>query len=130
VFVTLATPSDRNKHLGGISYAPVVRERWWSPADDGITISLRVTPGTRRSEVVEVSPERMRVRVRAPAVEGKANAELRRFLSELFHVRRSAVTVLRGEHSREKVVRIAGLEAPPSALTARSRGLSPPTAPA
>jgi hypothetical protein len=58
----------------------------------------------------------MRVRVGAPAVEGQANVELRRFLAKLFGVRRSAVTLVRGQRSRDKVVHIAGIAAPPPGL--------------
>jgi uncharacterized protein (TIGR00251 family) len=95
---------------------------WWLPGEGAITVSLRVTPGGRRSEVIEVAADRMRVRVRARAVEGKANAELERFLAELFHVRRSAVTLVRGATSRDKTVRISGILAPPAELLS---GLSP-----
>jgi hypothetical protein len=63
--------------------------------------------------VIDAAGERLRVRLAAPAVDGKANAELRRFLGELFGVRSSAVTVIRGERSREKSVHIAGVTDPP-----------------
>jgi hypothetical protein len=89
---------------------------WWRSDEDSITISLRVAPGGRRSELIEVAPDRLRVRVGARAVDGKANTELERFLADLFHVRRSAVSLLRGERSRDKTVRIDGLVAPPPEL--------------
>jgi uncharacterized protein (TIGR00251 family) len=89
---------------------------WWRAGEDAITVSLRVTPGGRQSEVIEVAADQMRVRVGARAVEGKANAELERFLAELFHVRRSAVSLLRGTTSRDKTVRIDGIVAPPAEL--------------
>jgi uncharacterized protein (TIGR00251 family) len=89
---------------------------WWSSDDDGITISLRVIPGARRSEVVEHTAERLRIRIAAPAVDGKANEELRRLVAGLFGVRRSAVSVVAGTRSREKRLHIAGVSAPPSSL--------------
>ena len=89
---------------------------WWLAGDDSITIALRVTPGGRRSELIEITPDRLRVRVGARAVEGKANAELERFVAELFHVRRSAVSLVRGARSRDKQVRIDGIVAPPGEL--------------
>lgn len=94
----------------------MVTKTWWSADEGGITISVRAVPGANRSEVAEVSLDRMRVRLGAPAVEGKANVELRRFLAGLFGVRRSAVTLVRGQRSRDKVVHIAGIEAPPPGL--------------
>ncbi len=89
---------------------------WWTPAGDAIVVTVRVTPGGRRSELIDASGDELRVRVAAPAVEGKANAELRRLLGELFGVRRAAVGVVRGERSRHKAVRIEGLDVPPPTL--------------
>jgi len=51
------------------------------------------------------------VRVAAPAVDGKANRELMRFLAERLGIRPAAVRLIRGERSRMKVVVIAGLDA-------------------
>jgi hypothetical protein len=42
----------------------------------------------------------------APPVEGKANAELLRFLASVFGVPQRAVLLLRGESSRQKTVRV------------------------
>ena len=81
--------------------------------DDGVVVSLRVVPGARRSEVVGIAGAQLRVRIAAPAVDDKANAETQRFLAQLFGVRRSAVTFVRGQRSRDKVLRIAGVTAPP-----------------
>ena len=87
---------------------------WWSPADGGITLQIRATPGAKRSEIVGVVDDRLRIRIHAPAVEGKANAELVRFLAAWAGVRRSAVTIGRGEHAREKTVHLSGVTAPPA----------------
>lgn len=89
---------------------------WWSVCDGGITVSLRVTPGARRSEVIDASGDRVRIRVAARAVEGKANAEVQRFIAGLFGVRRAAVSIVRGERARDKTVRIAGVVEPPPGL--------------
>ena len=87
----------------------VNKAAWWSPSDDAIVVSLRVTPGARRSEVIDSDGDRLRIRIAAPAIEGKANAEVARFIAALFGVRRSAVSVVRGDRSRDKTVRIAGI---------------------
>jgi uncharacterized protein (TIGR00251 family) len=86
---------------------------WWCQSDDAIIISVRVVPGGRRSEVVGTSEDRLRIRVAARPVEGKANVELVRFIAELSGVRRSAVSITAGDHSRNKTLRIAGIARPP-----------------
>jgi len=89
---------------------------WWSVSDHLMTIRLRVTPSGRRSEVLDTTGDRLRVRLAAPAVDGKANVELIRLLAELFGVRRSAVTILAGQRAREKTVAIQGVDHLPRAL--------------
>jgi uncharacterized protein len=72
-----------------------------------LTLDVHAQPGARRTEVVGTHGNALRVRLAAPAVEGKANAELRRFLAEAFGVPQRNVTLVRGEAGRRKTVRIA-----------------------
>lgn len=84
------------------------------PTDNGVidestapsTINVRVVPGARRSEVVGETDGVWRVRVAAPAVDGKANRELLRVLAEHFGVKPRDIAIVRGDHSRTKVVTI------------------------
>lgn len=87
---------------------------WWTRTDDGIELTVRVVPGARRSEIADVADAHLRVRINAPAVDGKANAELRRFLAEWCGVRPSAVDVVSGDRGRMKRVRVVGVYAPPA----------------
>jgi uncharacterized protein (TIGR00251 family) len=79
---------------------------WARRLADGWSLTIRVQPGARRSEVVGPHGDALRVRVSGPAVDGKANAELVRFLAEHLRVPRSAVTITRGHTSRTKVVHV------------------------
>jgi uncharacterized protein (TIGR00251 family) len=80
--------------------------------DDGaaLVLSLHVQPGAKRTEAAGVHGEgtqmRFKIRLAAPPVDGKANAELRHFLAKAFGVPLRSVTLVRGETSRDKVVRI------------------------
>ncbi|MEO8345656.1 MAG: DUF167 family protein [Betaproteobacteria bacterium] len=75
-----------------------------------IVLSLHVQPGAKRTQVAgrhgEGSQMRLKLRLGAPPVYGKANAELLRFLADAFAVPQRNVTLLRGVASRQKVVRI------------------------
>jgi hypothetical protein len=88
---------------------------WWSAGDGGITVSVRVTPGARRNEVIDATGAQLRVRITAPPVDGKANEQVRRFVAELFGVRPRAVSLVSGARSREKRLFVAGISAPPAA---------------
>jgi uncharacterized protein (TIGR00251 family) len=71
-----------------------------------VLVDVHVVPGARRDEVGGQHDGRVRVRVRAPAVDGKANAAVRDVLAKHLGVRRSAVTIVRGDRSRRKTVRV------------------------
>lgn len=73
-------------------------------------IAVRVVPNARKTEIAGYADGVVRVRLRAPAVEGRANEELIRFLAAVFGIRRSRVVIVRGATSREKGLEIEGWE--------------------
>ena len=97
---------------GAVSEAVVSDATWWSPAEGGIIVRVRVTPGATRDEIVGVRGDRLAVRVRARAVEGKANTALIDVLAPALGVRSRSVVIRRGERSREKSIFVAGLSEP------------------
>jgi uncharacterized protein len=68
-----------------------------------VTVAVRVTTGARKREM-RWEEGSLKVKLTAPPVEGKANAELKRYLAETFEVKRSEVTIVRGERARHKFV--------------------------
>lgn len=79
---------------------------WARRAAGGWSLTIRVQPGARRSEVVGPHGDALRIRVTGPAVDGKANAELIRFLAAELGLPERAVEITRGRTSRTKVLRI------------------------
>jgi uncharacterized protein len=71
-------------------------------------LKLHVQPGARRTQAAGRHGDALKIRLAAPPVEGKANLALRRFLADAFGVPLRDVELVRGETSRDKVVRIAG----------------------
>jgi uncharacterized protein len=80
-------------------------------AADALTIDVLVVPRASRTAVGPMVGDRLRVAVGAPPVDGAANAAVIEALAEAFGVRRSAVTIVRGERGRRKAVRIEGVTA-------------------
>ncbi len=72
-----------------------------------LILQVQVQPGASRDEVVGLHGDRVRVRITAPPVDGKANRHLVEWLAALFDVPRSQVTLLRGESGRAKTIRVA-----------------------
>jgi uncharacterized protein len=76
----------------------------------GILLNLRISPGARRSSIEGPYGESaLKLKVAAPPVNGRANAEAERFLAALLGIPRSDVTVVRGASSRDKVILIHGV---------------------
>lgn len=78
---------------------------------EGCTFRVRVSPRSRRDEVVGLHGDALKIRLTAPPVRGKANRALREFLAGQLGVSPSAVEILTGHTSRQKRVRVMGVSA-------------------
>lgn len=74
-------------------------------------LRLRVVPNAKRSEVVGEHGDAIRVKVQAPAMDGKANEALLEFLAQQLGVPRRGLQLVAGEKSRDKSVMVAELDA-------------------
>ncbi len=70
------------------------------------TLKVAVTPGGSKDALAGVKEDRLRVKLRAKAVEGKANAALTAFLAEALGLKPRQVILASGEHSRQKTIRL------------------------
>lgn len=71
-------------------------------------LEVRVIPRARRNELAGERDGRLLVRVTAPPLEGRANAAVCEAIAKAAGVPKTTVSVIRGERSRDKLVRIAG----------------------
>lgn len=77
----------------------------------GITLQVRVQPNAPRDEVSGVFDGRLRIRLTSPPVEGAANKACIRFLSKRLGIAKTRISILSGEHNRNKVIGIRGVKA-------------------
>jgi len=89
----------------------------FAAVEGGTLVRVRVTPRAGRSEITGTRDGRLLVRLAAPPVDGAANDTLVTLLARRLDLPARAVTIVRGEHGREKQVRIAGL--PPDQVATR-----------
>ncbi|HMH03725.1 MAG TPA: DUF167 domain-containing protein [Candidatus Udaeobacter sp.] len=73
------------------------------------TLRVHIIPNAKIDKVVGEHGRAIKIKLRAPAVEGKANTALFRFLAEKLGIPQRAVVLEHGEKSRDKVIRIDGL---------------------
>jgi hypothetical protein len=75
--------------------------------DQDLLLHVYLQPNAKKNELVGLHGDQLKIRITAPAVENKANKQLIKFLAKMFAVSASRVTLLKGEHSRIKSLRIS-----------------------
>ena len=84
-------------------------------------LKLRIVPNAKRDEVLGEHGGAVKIKIAAPAIEGKANEAVLEFIAEKLGVHRREITLIAGEKSRDKLIEIASLDA----TEARARLLIP-----
>ena len=77
--------------------------------EGGVIFPVRVQPRASKDEIAGVMGGMLKVRLRAPALEGRANDALCEYLAELLKTPKAAVRILSGHHSRRKRVEVRGV---------------------
>jgi uncharacterized protein len=84
----------------------------WLRAGEGrITLTLHIQPGAKKTEVVGLHGDALKIRLAAPPVDGKANAALIGFVAERLGLAKSAVSLKSGQTSRRKVLEVSAAPA-------------------
>lgn len=94
--------TDRNRESGGQSLEIVSRA-------GAIIFQVRVQPRASRDEIAGVVGGALKVRLRAPALEDRANVALCEYLATLLKTPKSAVRILSGDRSRIKRIEVRGV---------------------
>ena len=76
----------------------------------GFVLRLTVAPGARRTEVVGLQGDRLKLRLAAPPEKGAANRELIAFLARELKIPKGSIKLTLGAQSRSKVVEVLGLD--------------------
>ena len=78
--------------------------------DVSATLSVRIQPRSSKNSFTRMEDGTLKIRLTAPPVDGAANEALVKFLSETLSVSRSSVEIVTGHTSREKRVKITGMD--------------------
>jgi hypothetical protein len=70
-----------------------------------MNVEIRVIPNAKKNAITRTG-DGITVRLTALPLEGRANEELIRYLSDVLKVRKSAIRIVRGEKNRRKVLAI------------------------
>ncbi len=77
---------------------------------DTATLSVRIQPRSSKNEIILMEGGGLKIRLTAPPVDGAANEALIRFLADTFSVSKSQVEIVSGYTSRDKIIRISGID--------------------
>ena len=89
---------------------------WYRKTKEGWLISVHAQPGAKRSAIAGLHGESLKIRIAAPPVEGKANEALTAFVAKALHLPKRAVSIVKGESSREKLLLVTDTTADPTRL--------------
>lgn len=78
----------------------------FSWAGQSLLLRCHIQPNARANGFCGLHGDRLKVRLKAPPVDGKANRELECFIADAFGVTRTDVVIVRGDSSRQKDLRI------------------------
>ena len=82
---------------------------WCSPLPGGVRLAVQIQPNAKKTEVVGVLDDALKIKLAAQPIEGKANEALVKWLAGALGVSRSAVTLTHGQTSKKKLLEVAGV---------------------
>jgi uncharacterized protein (TIGR00251 family) len=79
---------------------------WCSALPGGVRLAVQIIPNAKKSEVIGVLDDALKLKLQAQPIEGKANEALVKFLAAALSVPKSAVTITHGQTNKRKLVEI------------------------
>lgn len=80
---------------------------WLRASGDGVLLTLHIQPGAKKTEVVGLHGDALKLRLSAPPVDGKANDALIAFLAARLDIPKSRLALVSGQTSRRKCVAVS-----------------------
>ena len=79
---------------------------WYEIKEEYVILRIKAVPNSSKNQIAGLLDDALKVKIKAPAVEGAANKELIKFLSKLFKVPKSEIGFIGGETSKQKRLKI------------------------
>lgn len=82
---------------------------WITETSDGVIVSVHASPRASKNRIEGLHGDALKIRLKAPPVDGKANEALIGFLSDALDIPQRRITLLSGQASRHKRLAISGV---------------------
>lgn len=76
--------------------------------NNGVTLTLTIQANAHKSEIVGLYNDTLKIKIKAPPVDGKANKEIISFLSETLNIAQKNIEILKGDKNKNKIVLLMG----------------------
>ncbi len=89
---------------------------WCSALPGGVRLAVQITANAKKTEVIGVLDDALKLKLHAQPIEGKANEALIRYLADTLAVPRSAITLTHGQTNKRKLLEIVSAKLTPEAV--------------
>ncbi len=79
---------------------------WYEVRDSFIIFNIKAQPASGKNEILDVCGEAIKVKIKAPPVDGAANKEIIKFFSKRFKVPKSEILFISGLKSKQKRLKL------------------------
>ncbi len=85
---------------------------WCAALPGGVRLAVQISPNAKKTEVIGVLDDALKLKLQAQPIDGKANEALLKYLAGKLGVPKSAVTITHGHTNRRKLVEVLGKVTP------------------
>ena len=88
----------------------------YTKTNEEITLNVVLVPKSSRDDIVGALGEELKIAITATPVDGKANEHVIKYLAKLFKTSKSMVSIIKGETSKHKIIKIKGYQVIPQKI--------------
>ena len=92
---------------------------WCSALPGGVRLAVQITANAKKTEVIGVLENALKIRLQPQPVEGKANEALIKYLAHALAVPRGGLTITHGQTSKRKLIEIVSATLTPEEVEKR-----------
>jgi len=78
-------------------------------SENSVNIQVQIQPKSSQNQIVGLHDGRLKIKIAAPPVDGKANESLIEFLAKTFKISKSNIEILKGHTSKLKTIKLSGI---------------------
>lgn len=80
---------------------------WILKSKEGITVKVHIVPNSSKTQIIGEHGDRLKIKIKSPPVDGKANEEILEFLCEKLGIKKHLAEIARGHSSKSKDIFIS-----------------------